>query len=189
MGNKKGDILPRRQLADRFWEKVDKNGPNGCWEWIGGHRNGYGVIWHSYERDVQHAHRIVFELIGRERVPDGLVIDHICRNLGCCNPDHLRIVTRRTNNVENNISPMATNARKTHCKQGHEYSSANTALKWKSYQKGTKGGWQRICLTCRPWEWRRAAIQRDPPPGARVDRFGGWRGPDQPHVREHAPDA
>lgn len=63
----------------------------GCWEWqTGTGSNGYGTVWLN-GKSVS-AHRAVYEaLVGP--VPDGLVIDHTCRNKMCVNPAHLRTVT------------------------------------------------------------------------------------------------
>ncbi len=66
------------------------------------------------------AHRISFEL-ANGKVPKGLVLDHICRVRHCVNPDHLRIVTRGQNVLENSVSACAINKAKTHCIHGHDF--------------------------------------------------------------------
>lgn len=69
---------------------------SGCWIWQGGinPENGYG-----YTRAggrVRSVHRLLYEALVGE-VPDGLVLDHLCRTPACGNPAHLQPVTQRTN--------------------------------------------------------------------------------------------
>jgi hypothetical protein len=152
----------RRPLAERFWEKVDKNAPGGCWTWMGALRHGHGTIHVALPKQVDYTHRVVFRLLGRE-IPGGLEVDHVCRNRACCNPDHLRFVTHGQNSQENSVSPFALNKAKTHCKRGHALEGENLGL----YVRADLKHPTRICLTCYPTYWRWAAIPRTPPPGAR----------------------
>lgn len=83
----------------RFWAKVDKNGPNGCWEWSGskGHR-GHALLWcKNANRSIQ-AHRYIWELINGP-ISEGLVVRHKCRGaiIGCTNPEHLELGTNQQN--------------------------------------------------------------------------------------------
>lgn len=84
----------RRPMKERFLAKIHKSG-DGCWEWtaqIGTH--GYGVfgIGDRHHRKTVYAHRVSYELhVGP--IPEGLHIDHLCRNRTCVNPDHLEAVT------------------------------------------------------------------------------------------------
>lgn len=106
------------QIA-RFWAKVDKSGTGGCWRWTGKLTpNGYGTFY-----DFR-AHRIAFTLV-RGVVPAEKTLDHICRNRACVNPDHLEIVTNKVN-ILRGTSPTAINARRTHCKKGHEFDAVDT---------------------------------------------------------------
>jgi hypothetical protein len=67
----------------------------GCWiwQWSKDH-NGYGVACLNGRR--MGAHRAVY-IEHRGRIPDGLFLDHLCRNPICVNPDHLEPVTPREN--------------------------------------------------------------------------------------------
>lgn len=97
--------------------------PNtGCWYWTGYvTKSGYGCFVPGIR--VFPAHRIAWELY-RGPIPAGMVIDHCCRVRHCVNPDHLRVVTRRQNALENSVSIQALNAQKTACPQcGSPYST------------------------------------------------------------------
>lgn len=92
---------------------------SGCWIYTGPiSQGGYGRLGKEY------AHRIMYEAIHGE-IPPGLDIDHLCRNRRCCNPQHLEAVTRRENLLRG-MGWTAINARKTHCKRGHEFTDENT---------------------------------------------------------------
>lgn len=60
-------------------------------------------------------------------IPEGLQIDHLCRNTQCCNPDHLEAVTQRVN-IMRSESFSAVNARKQACPKGHPYTPENTSI-------------------------------------------------------------
>lgn len=108
-----------RPLEERFWERVDKNAPNGCWVWVAGKiPAGYGSL------GGVRAHRFAYELLVGP-IPAGLELDHLCRNRACVNPAHLEPVTHHEN-ILRGQSPAAKNAGKTHCVRGHEYSDENT---------------------------------------------------------------
>lgn len=112
-------------LSKRFWQKVDKNGPAECWPWIagrGGTNQEYGMFYVGKRHTT--AHRVAYELLVGP-VPDGLQLDHLCRNKICVNPSHLEPVTSKVN-VLRGTGLTAINARKTHCSRGHFYDSGNT---------------------------------------------------------------
>lgn len=94
-----------------------------CWLWDGSHSGqGYGQFWGNGR--TEWAHRVVYEaLVGP--IPDGLQIDHLCRNPGCVNPGHLEVVTSRENTLRG-VSMVARNAKKTRCPSGHPYDEKNT---------------------------------------------------------------
>lgn len=110
--------------ADRFWRDVDKS--DGCWNWCGNkNQKGYGRFKIGAVRVS--AHRWSYEhLVGP--IPEGLTIDHLCRNTSCVRPDHLEAVTNKVNSLRG-YGPTAMNARKTHCSMGHEFSGANLATR------------------------------------------------------------
>ena len=123
----------------RFWAKVDKNGPNGCWLWTGyTGSNGYGRF--HFQSRRQSAHRFAYELV-KGTIPEPLQIDHLCRNPPCVNPDHLEAVTGKVN-ILRGVAPSALNARKTHCIHGHPFDKANTYI----YPSGRH---RRVCRICR----------------------------------------
>lgn len=133
--------LPDDFATERFWRHVEKT-PD-CWNWTGVLAGGgYGKFNFRYV-GIQ-AHRVSFFLAGRV-IPDGMVLDHLCRNRRCVRPDHLEAVTEREN-VHRGISPAAGNALKTHCPRGHEYTDFNTYV-------GFKG--KRHCRTCERVRWSR----------------------------------
>ncbi len=136
-----GIFMPRKGQTiapdTRFWNRVNKDGPlwNGtpCWLWTGylacryGNLVGYGKFHVRYEGSRQimiPAHQWSYEQV-KGLVPHGLEIDHLCRVLNCVNPDHLEAVTHYENQMRG-ASPVAMNAQKTHCKQGHEFNEQNT---------------------------------------------------------------
>lgn len=117
--------------------RITEAGPQSpYWEWEGARFTaGYGAI--QVEGKTRRAHRIVYETV-RGPIPDGLVLDHLCRNRICVNPWHLEPVTL-VENILRGESPMAGNAKKTHCIHGHEFTAENTHI----YNNA------RICLACR----------------------------------------
>lgn len=98
--------------SSRFWAKVRKD-PDGCWIWTSAViKNGYGVF--MLRKQTVYAHRISF-FAAHQGISLDLVVDHMCRNRLCVNPDHLRQLTRG----ENVRIGMPHNRAKTHCRFGH----------------------------------------------------------------------
>ena len=101
----------------RLLDKTVFNTETGCWEWTASRTNGgYGAVRMPGLANV--AHRALYILLVGG-VPEGLHLDHLCRNKLCVNPDHLEPVTQQENN-------RRAGAAKTHCAQSHEYTEANT---------------------------------------------------------------
>ena len=85
----------RTPIEDRFWAKVEITG--FCWNWTASTVRGYGAISDGGKHGKKiYAHRWSYEhLVGA--IPEGLTIDHLCRNILCVNPDHLEPVGRGEN--------------------------------------------------------------------------------------------
>lgn len=121
-----------------FFAKIKLDPDTGCWLWTAcKDYDGYAIM--TVNRKARRAHRWGYELING-RVPDGLQLDHLCRNRGCVNPKHLEPVTNRENQIRGE-GISAINARKTHCPKGHPLSGDNL-LRYLSL-KGV-----RSCATC-----------------------------------------
>lgn len=141
----------------RFWSKVNKAGsippqaiaPGSCWEWTAAKTSGgYGQFWVKPYRVV--AHRFSYEqLVGP--IPQGLQLDHLCRNRACVNPQHLEPVTQQVN-IWRGFSIATQNRLKTHCPHGHPYSVENTYIHPKNSG--------RICRACARERSRRAYLKR-----------------------------
>lgn len=101
--------------------KVAHEPNTGCWLWTGCLVDGYGVV--SLGNKRHKAHRASYEHhVGP--IPEGLDLDHLCRQRSCVNPAHLEPVTRREN-VLRGFGACAIHARKTHCRNGHPLSGDN----------------------------------------------------------------
>lgn len=89
---------PHFRIIDRFYDRIrlaNEGVITNCWFWKGGlDTNGYGCFKIPSKQVI--AHRFSYELF-KGRIPKGLVIDHICRNKSCVNPDHLDAVTQKEN--------------------------------------------------------------------------------------------
>lgn len=89
-----GDDPAKLKLKARVLSKVVLT-TNGCWSWAAAtDKHGYGQI--SINRSTQLAHRVSYGLF-RGSIPEGLVLDHLCRNPICVNPEHLEPVAAREN--------------------------------------------------------------------------------------------
>lgn len=139
--------LSHKDIA-RFWSKVRKT--DHCWEWVGTrHGEGYGYIGFGGRAGRNYlAHRVAYELLVGP-IPDGLGLDHLCRNRPCVRPEHLEPVTDKVN-ILRGVGPSAQHAKATHCPRGHEYTPENTY----PHPRG------RDCLTCRHTWAARAQARR-----------------------------
>lgn len=119
-------------LEQRFWAKVHKDGPipkhrpdlGPCWIWTASATSeaGYGHFAGPDGRTVR-AYRLAYE--GEKGpIPEGLVMDHLCDNPRCVRPAHLDPKTSLANVLR---SPRHY-ANRTHCKNGHPFTEANTRI-------------------------------------------------------------
>jgi HNH endonuclease len=143
--------MSTQTLIERFTEKIAEpfDAHNDCWMWAGytGGQGPYPQL--SFGGKHIYAHRVSHELfIGP--IPEGCVIDHLCKNTLCVNPDHLEAVHQRINLRRGNG-----HGHETHCPAGHLYDSANTY---------TRNG-MRTCRACGRIR-AREKYQRDPVQGA-----------------------
>lgn len=136
----------------RFWERVEKT--DDCWLWSGKlTKDGYGAM---FARGEHGAHRVAWLLV-RGPIPNGMTLDHLCRNRACVNPDHLEPVTNREN-VLRGFGAPAVYARQTQCLNGHVWDEANTHW-YRGY---------RVCRACH------AAFGRRKRAAIRGETFDRW---------------
>lgn len=115
----------RRPTPERFWEKVLKT--ESCWHWRGSKtRKGYGNFF-GPDRKVVRAHRYSYEL-AKGPIPEGLELDHLCRNRACVRPDHLDPVTHVENVRRGESVGPKPDRYLSSCKYGHVFDDANTYI-------------------------------------------------------------
>jgi hypothetical protein len=153
--------------AERFFRQVewaDKWHDDGitrtrCLEWTGNKPNGrYGRFrTGGTNAPIVQVHRWLYERwVGP--IPEGLVLDHLCRNMVCVNPKHLEPVT-----VLENTQRGLKGVLKTHCKYGHEFTPENTVI-MRPTRSVPRGG--KACRQCkleitRRWRARKKTEQSD----------------------------
>lgn len=106
-----------------------------CWNWTGAlNSRGYGSV-SSGKSTSKLAHRRAWEVANGE-IPEGLTIDHLCRNKQCVNTAHMEVVSRAENSHRGN-------AARTHCKRGHDLNNGDVHV-----QKRLNGFTYRVCRQC-----------------------------------------
>jgi hypothetical protein len=130
--------MTKQEIIEKILRRTRRQGD--CLFWIGGGSKGYGLI--SYKGSTHQVHRLLYKLTVSD-LPHGIVLDHLCRNRACLNIKHLEPVTHRENLLRGEGIP-AINAKKTHCKNGHEFSKENIVMGF------SKNGvpWRR-CRACK----------------------------------------
>ena len=120
-GDPKGTT--RQSESCRFWLKVSKT--ENCWIWTASKdQNGYGMF--KSARVMVRSHRWAYEeQFGQ--IPEGLVLDHLCRNTSCVNPAHLEVVTN-DENLERGWGRRIKTGWVNICANGHEYTAENTYI-------------------------------------------------------------
>jgi len=133
MSNPKPWRLNPSELA-RINRKITKN--TDCWIWTGPKTpNGYGKHRRGPGHPERVIHRILWEHANDQEIPEGMQLDHLCRQRDCCNPDHFEVVTPS----ENTMRQDHFFRNKQECPKGHAYDDANTRV--------SKAG-KRVCRTC-----------------------------------------
>lgn len=137
-------------VLDRLKSKYKVDAESGCWVWHGAFSNKrnkwlYGLI--SVDRKLKMAHRVMYEqTVGP--IPDGLQLDHLCRNTKCVNPAHLEPVTAKEN-IARSINFQAS---KTRCVKGHELVGPNLYV---------KPNGNRECRICRKAQWEAYKVRKE----------------------------
>lgn len=128
-------MLPGMGNVTGWVDRHEVDEETGCWIW-----QGY-VMAHGYGSTAGGtSHRAYYEhYVGP--IPEGMWIDHLCRNRVCCNPEHLEPVTPQEN-ILRGTSPAAKRASMTHCTHGHEFTEANI------YRPPSRPN-ERHCRACR----------------------------------------
>jgi hypothetical protein len=123
--------------VERWKTQHEVDDSTGCWNWTGPIYKGQGHGFIQEGAKKRHmAHRFVWEQIAGP-IPKGLVLDHLCKNKRCVNPEHLEAVTQGVNAFRGGTD--GGNAAKTHCKHGHGFTPENTYIR--------VNGW-RGCRAC-----------------------------------------
>jgi len=134
-------LIPWQAPAEtlrKIWANISRS-DNGCWEWTG------PLTPYGYAGPISvggrpcRVHRLTYSWFKGD-IPDGYVVDHLCENKRCVNPDHLEAVTPGENSRRAN-----TGRRKTHCSRGHAYTPENRKIYVSSTGKPVE-----VCLPCIP---------------------------------------
>lgn len=132
-------------VSDRLWAQVQKS--DGCWLWTGAkNSSGYGSMAGGQYRSTL-VHRVVWQMTHGKLIPKGMCICHRCDVKLCVRPDHLFLGTYSDNQRDLVAKGGHFEARKTHCKRGHEFTPENT------YHNPAKKPGHRSCYRCIKDRW------------------------------------
>lgn len=128
-------------LRERIEARFIPEPNSGCFLWT--HRlNTHGYAYISVGPKERRVQRVYYEM-EKGPIPPGLVLDHLCRNRCCVNPDHLEPVTFRENIRRGNVGKSSP---KTHCPKGHEYTPENIYFCKSSHVQEKRYQYCKICL-------------------------------------------
>lgn len=130
-----GALTPARMRA--FLAAIQKpSGIDGCWLWCGSvNADGY-----PSGRPGGQPHRLAYEwMVGP--IPEGLELDHLCRNAACVNPHHLEPVTPHENKQRARQERPWQPRR--YCRRGHVLDALNGRV-WSNGH----GKYETRCYTC-----------------------------------------
>lgn len=145
---------PTEKQLERFSKKYIVL-QNECWQWIGGKGvDGYGLV--HLNNVIYRAHRVAYT-IHKGPIPDGLQLDHLCRNILCVNPNHLEAVTQEENMRRSpfygaNSKMIKARREATHCQRGHEFTEDN--IYWNKNPE-CRSGFARQCIACQRLRYRK----------------------------------
>ncbi len=134
MNTPRSDFTDKQRFLNKIIKTTDKN---SCWLYSGyKSKGGYCQFWSNGKTVL--AHRYSYEL-HKNKIPSGLVIDHLCKTRNCVNPKHMEVVTLEENSLRGITSQN--NLKKEVCLRGHIFSEENTYI-----HKTTK---ERVCRKCK----------------------------------------
>ena len=131
-------------MRDYIEARIERIPEGGCWIWMGYVDSlGYARFQIPKTQIMTSAHRASYEaFVGS--IPKGLCVLHKCDNPSCVNPTHLFIGTQLDNMRDKCSKGRHSSQKKTHCKNGHEFTPENTFIAIDGVNKG-----RRRCRICR----------------------------------------